>query len=47
MRQRIISPKLQVLGGHATEQSLAMYRNLALPAVAMEYIAAMKTFPIG
>jgi hypothetical protein len=29
-----------------TEQSLAIYRELALPDVADEYEAAMRTFPI-
>jgi integrase/recombinase XerD len=42
----IISPKLQLLSGHATEQSLAVYRELALSDVAGEYEAAMKAFPV-
>jgi len=42
----IISPKLQLLSGHTTEQSLAVYRDLGLAAVAGEYEEAMKTFPI-
>ena len=42
----IISPKLQLLSGHATEQSLAVYRELALSDVAEEYQAAMQTFPV-
>lgn len=45
-REGIISPKLQLLSGHAAEQSLAVYRALALTDVAGEYEAAMKTFPI-
>jgi integrase/recombinase XerD len=45
-RQGIISPKLQLLSGHAAEQSLAVYRALALTDVAGEYEVAMKTFPI-
>ncbi len=42
----IISPKLQLLSGHSTEQSLAVYRDLSLADVAEEYEEAMKTFPI-
>jgi len=42
----IISPKLQLLSGHTAEQSLAVYRDLALADVAGEYEEAMKTFPI-
>ena len=42
----IISPKLQLLSGHTTEQSLAVYRELALSDVAEEYEAAMRTFPV-
>jgi integrase/recombinase XerD len=42
----IISPKLQLLSGHATEQSLAVYRELALSDVAEDYQAAMQTFPV-
>jgi integrase/recombinase XerD len=45
-RHGIISPKLQLLSGHATEQSLAVYRELALSDVAGEYEAAMKAFPV-
>jgi integrase/recombinase XerD len=45
-RQGIISPKLQLLSGHTTEQSLAVYRELALPDVAEEYEAAMRAFPV-
>ena len=45
-RQGIISPKLQVLSGHATEQSLGVYRTLALSDVAVEYEAAMRVFPV-
>jgi len=45
-KQGIISPKLQLLSGHTTEQSLAVYRELALSDVAGEYEKAMKTFPI-
>jgi integrase/recombinase XerD len=41
----IISPKLQLLSGHTAEQSLAIYRELALSDVAEEYEAAMRTFP--
>jgi integrase/recombinase XerD len=42
----IISPKLQLLSGHTAEQSLAVYRALALSDVAEEYEAAMRTFPV-
>jgi len=45
-RQGIISPKLQLLSGHTTEQSLAVYRELALSDVAGEHEAAMRTFPV-
>jgi integrase/recombinase XerD len=45
-KQGISSPKLQLLSGHSTEQSLAVYRALALSDVAQEYEAAMRTFPV-
>lgn len=45
-KQGIISPKLQLLSGHRTEQSLAVYRALALADVAEEYEAAMRVFPV-
>jgi integrase/recombinase XerD len=45
-KQGIISPKLQLLSGHTTEQSLTVYRELALTDVADEYEKAMQTFPI-
>jgi integrase/recombinase XerD len=45
-KQGIISPKLQLLSGHTAEQSLAVYRELALSDVAAEYQAAMQTFPV-
>jgi site-specific recombinase XerD len=45
-RRGIISPKLQLLSGHTTEQSLAVYRELALSDVAEEYEAAMRSFPV-
>jgi integrase/recombinase XerD len=45
-KQGLISPKLQLLSGHATEQSLAVYRALALSDVADEYEAAMRHFPV-
>jgi integrase/recombinase XerD len=45
-KQGIITPKLQLLSGHATEQSLAVYRTLALSDVAGEYEAAMQHFPV-
>ena len=45
-KQDIISPKLQLLSGHTTEQSLAVYRELALVDVADEYEVAMQVFPV-
>jgi integrase/recombinase XerD len=45
-KQGIISPKLQLLSGHTLEQSLAVYRELALSDVAQEYEMAMRTFPV-
>jgi site-specific recombinase XerD len=45
-KQGIMSPKLQLLSGHTTEQSLAVYRTLALSDVTEEYETAMRTFPI-
>jgi integrase len=45
-QQGIISPKLRLLSGHTTEQSLAVYRALALSDVAEEYERAMQRFPI-
>ncbi|MDQ3753657.1 MAG: site-specific integrase [Acidobacteriota bacterium] len=45
-KQGIISPKLQLLSGHAEEKSLAIYRDLALSDVAGEYEKAMRAFPV-
>jgi site-specific recombinase XerD len=45
-KQGLISPKLQLLSGHASEQSLAIYRDLALTDVAAEYEEAMQSFPV-
>jgi site-specific recombinase XerD len=45
-KQGIISPKLQLLSGHTTAQSLGLYRELALSDVVEEYELAMKTFPV-
>lgn len=45
-RQGIISPKLQLLSGHAEERNLAIYRDLALADVATEYEEAMQSFPV-
>ena len=45
-KQGIISPKLQLLSCHTIEQSLAVYRELALSDVAQEYEMAMRTFPV-
>jgi hypothetical protein len=36
-RKGIISPKLQLLSGHSTEKSLAIYPHLALADVSPEY----------
>ena len=43
-RQGLISPKLQLLSGHAEERNLAIYRDLALADVAAEYEQAMQSF---
>jgi hypothetical protein len=45
-RKGIISPKLQLLSEHSEEKSLVMYRDLALPDVAADYEAAMRTYPV-
>src|SRR5262245_19898114 len=45
-KQGMISPKLQLLSGHAVEQSLAVYRALALSDVVDDYEAAMQHFPV-
>ena len=45
-RQGIIRPKRQLRSGHSAEQSLAVYRALALSDVAAEYEAAMRVFPV-
>lgn len=45
-RKGIISPKLQLLSGHAEEKSLTIYRDLALADVADEYEDAMRAFPV-
>jgi len=45
-KQGIISPKIQLLSGHSTENNLAIYRDLALSDVANEYEEVMKSFPI-
>jgi integrase/recombinase XerD len=45
-KQGIISPKLQLLSGHTVEQSLAVYRALALSDVVDEYEVAMQHFPV-
>jgi hypothetical protein len=39
----IISPKLQLLTGHAEEKSLAIYRDLALADVSGKYSAVLKS----
>jgi integrase/recombinase XerD len=45
-RKGIISPKLQLLSGHADEKNLAIYRDLALTDVSAEYEEAMRSFPV-
>src|SRR5262249_58664380 len=45
-KQGLISSKLQLLSGHTDEQSLAIYRALALTDVVEEYEAAMQRFPV-
>lgn len=45
-RKGIISPKLQLLSGHADEKNLAIYRDLALTDVSAEYEEAMQSFPV-
>jgi hypothetical protein len=45
-KRGIISPKLQLLSGHAEEKSLAIYRDMALSDVAGEYEEAMRAFPV-
>ena len=45
-RKGIISPKLQLLSGHAEEKSLAIYRDLTLADVSAEYEQAMRSFPV-
>jgi len=45
-RKGLMSPKLQLLSGHAEERNLAIYRDLALVDVAAEYEQAMQSFPV-
>jgi site-specific recombinase XerD len=45
-KKGLISPKLQLLSGHAEESSLALYRDLALADVTAEYEEAMQSFPV-
>ena len=42
----LMSPKLQLLSGHAEEKNLAIYRDLALADVSAEYEVAMQSFPV-
>ena len=46
-KKGIISPKLQLLSGHAEEKSLARIWTLALADVAAEYEAVMQSFGSG
>jgi hypothetical protein len=45
-RKGLMSPKLQLLSGHAEERNLAIYRDLALADVAAGYEQAMQSFPV-
>ncbi len=45
-KEGIISPKLQLISGHADKKSLAIYRDLALTDVSDEYEQAMKRYPL-
>jgi len=45
-KKGLISPKLQLLSGHAGEKCLAMYRDLSLADVSAEYEGAMRSFPV-
>jgi site-specific recombinase XerD len=45
-RKGLMSPKLQLLSGHAEERNLARYRDLALVDVSAEYEQAMQSFPV-
>jgi integrase/recombinase XerD len=45
-RKGLMSPKLQLLSGHAEERNLALYRDLALVDVSAEYEQAMQSFPV-
>jgi integrase/recombinase XerD len=45
-RKGLMSPKLQLLSGHAEERNLAIYRDLALADVSAEYEQAMQSFPV-
>jgi site-specific recombinase XerD len=45
-KKGITSPKVQLLGGHAEDENLAIYRDLALEDVSAEHEAAMRFFPV-
>ena len=45
-RKGLMSPKLQLLSGHAEERNLAIYRDLALTDISPEYEQAMQSFPV-
>jgi site-specific recombinase XerD len=45
-RKGLMSPKLQLLSGHAEERNRAIYRELALADVSAEDEAAMQSFPV-
>ena len=46
-QQGIISPKLQLLSGHTTEQSLAMYRELTLGDNRLRVFRSANTAHLG
>ena len=45
-RKGIIDTKIQLLSGHETRQSLAVYQTMTLADVEAEYQDAMKEFPV-
>jgi hypothetical protein len=45
-RKGVISPKLQLLSDHAEEKIPAIYRDLALADVSVEWEEAIRSFPV-
>lgn len=45
-KKGLIDAKIQLLSGHASRQSLAIYQTMSLADVAAEYQDAMKDFPV-